>query len=45
MAKRANVLWKKMLAEYVPPPLDPALDEALLEYMTKRKAESPDSNV
>jgi len=45
MAKRANGLWKKLLAEYVPPPMDPAIDEALLEYIAKRKAASPDSNV
>ena len=44
MTKRANTMWKKMLAEYVPPPMDPAIDEALLDYMAKRKAESPDSN-
>ena len=29
MAQRANGLWKKQLAEYVAPPLDPAVDEAL----------------
>jgi trimethylamine--corrinoid protein Co-methyltransferase len=45
MTKRANALWKKQLAEYVPPPMDPAIDEALLDYMTRRKAASPDSNV
>jgi trimethylamine--corrinoid protein Co-methyltransferase len=45
MTKRANALWKKQLAEYVAPPMDPAIDEALLEYMAKRKAASPDSNV
>jgi trimethylamine--corrinoid protein Co-methyltransferase len=45
MAKRANVLWKKQLAEYQPPPLDPAIDEALLDYMNRRKASFPDSNV
>ncbi len=45
MAKRANALWKKMLAEYVEPPMDPAIDEALLDYMARRKAEAPDSNV
>ena len=33
MAKRANASWKKQLAEYVAPPLDPAIDEALLDYM------------
>jgi trimethylamine--corrinoid protein Co-methyltransferase len=45
LSKRANVMWKKMLSEYVPPPMDPAIDEALLEYIAKRKAASPDSNV
>ncbi|MES9903009.1 MAG: trimethylamine methyltransferase family protein [Sedimenticola sp.] len=45
MAQRANVRWKKLLAEYQPPPLDPATDEALLEYINRRKAEFPDSNV
>jgi trimethylamine---corrinoid protein Co-methyltransferase len=38
-------MWKKQLEEYVLPPMDPAIDEALLEYIAKRKAESPDSNV
>ena len=45
MAKRANALWKKQLAEYVEPPMDPAIDEALLDYIARRKAEAPDSNV
>jgi trimethylamine--corrinoid protein Co-methyltransferase len=45
MTKRANAMWKKLLAEYVPPPMDPAIDEALLDYIAKRKAASPDSNV
>ena len=45
MTKRANAMWKKQLAEYVPPAMDPAVDEALLEYIAKRKAASPDSNV
>src|SRR5277367_1706799 len=44
MTRRANVMWKKMLAEYVPPPMDPAIDEALLDYIARRKAETPDSN-
>jgi trimethylamine--corrinoid protein Co-methyltransferase len=43
--QRANALWKKQLAEYEAPPLDPAVDEALLEYIRKRKASFPDSNV
>ncbi len=45
MTKRANTLWKKQLAEYVAPPMDPAIDEALLDYMARRKAAFPDSNV
>ena len=45
MAQRANALWKKQLAEYEAPPLDPAIDEALLDYMGRRKASFPDSNV
>ncbi len=45
MASRANALWKKMLREYEAPPLDPAVDEALLDYIARRKAAVPDSNV
>jgi trimethylamine--corrinoid protein Co-methyltransferase len=45
MAQRANAMWKKQLAEYEAPPLDPAIDEALLEFINQRKAASPDSNV
>jgi trimethylamine--corrinoid protein Co-methyltransferase len=45
MAQRANKLWKKQLAEYEAPQLDPAADEALLDYMNRRKASFPDSNV
>jgi trimethylamine--corrinoid protein Co-methyltransferase len=45
MAKRANAFWKKQLAQYEPPPLDAAVDEALLDYMNRRKASFPDSNV
>ena len=44
MAQRANALWKKQLAEYEAPPLDPAIDEALLDFMQRRKASFPDSN-
>jgi trimethylamine--corrinoid protein Co-methyltransferase len=45
MAQRANAVWKKMLREYEPPPIDPAVDEALLDFMARRKASFPDSNV
>ena len=36
-ARRANVIWKKLLASYEPPPIDPGVDEALREYVVKRK--------
>jgi trimethylamine---corrinoid protein Co-methyltransferase len=45
MNKRANALWQKQLAEYEAPPLDPAVDEALLDYMNRRKTSFADSNV
>lgn len=41
-AQRANGIWKTMLADYQPPPIDPAIDEALVEFITRRKAQSPD---
>jgi trimethylamine--corrinoid protein Co-methyltransferase len=34
-----------MLAEYEAPPIDPGIDEALLEFIAKRKAAFPDSDV
>ncbi len=37
IATRANSVWKQVLAEYEQPPLDPAIDEALVEYVDKRK--------
>ena len=42
--QRANVIWKRLLEEYQPPDLDPAIDEALLEFMEKKKASMPDMN-
>lgn len=44
-ATRANTKWKKMLADYVPPPLDPAIDEALLKFIEERKGSFEDSNI
>ena len=35
---RANQIWKQLLAAHQDPPLDPAIDEALTAYVTKRKA-------
>jgi trimethylamine--corrinoid protein Co-methyltransferase len=44
-AQRANAIWKRMLAEYEAPPIDPGVDEALHEFIAKRKASMPDSEV
>jgi trimethylamine--corrinoid protein Co-methyltransferase len=41
-ATRANAIWKKRLAAYEPPALDPAIDAELTEYVTRRKIELPD---
>jgi trimethylamine--corrinoid protein Co-methyltransferase len=35
---RANRIWKQLLTDYQQPPLDPAIDEELTEYVAKRKA-------
>ncbi len=43
MAQRANRQWKKMLADYEQPALDPGVDEALQEFMARRKAAMPDA--
>lgn len=43
-AQRANKIWKRLLRDYEAPPLDPAIDEALLEYIAKRNASVPDQN-
>jgi trimethylamine--corrinoid protein Co-methyltransferase len=40
---RANALWKKWLAEYEAPALDPAVDEALLDFIARKKASMPDA--
>ncbi|MCC2688763.1 MAG: trimethylamine methyltransferase [Rhizobiaceae bacterium] len=42
-AQRANRSWKKALAEYQAPPLDPAIDEALKDFMARRKASMDDA--
>ncbi len=43
-AQRANAAWKKMLNDYQAPELDPAIDDALIDYMTRRKAEFADKD-
>jgi len=36
-AMRANAIWKQLLIDYEEPPLDPAIDEALVDYVNRRK--------
>ncbi|MFM7067195.1 MAG: trimethylamine methyltransferase family protein, partial [Gammaproteobacteria bacterium] len=42
--QRANALWKKQLAEYQAPAIDPAIDEALLDFIRRKKDSMPDAN-
>ena len=42
--QRANALFKSKLESYTPPPIDPAVDDALLDYMRVRKDTFPDAN-
>ncbi len=42
-ATRANRRWKTTLAEYEAPPLDEATDEALQDFMARRKAAAADA--
>jgi trimethylamine--corrinoid protein Co-methyltransferase len=44
-AQRANKIWKRMLQEYEPPEIDPAIDEAVQDFIARKKAAVPDSNV
>ncbi len=37
ISARANTIWKQLLLEYEQPELDPAIDDALVEYVDKRK--------
>jgi trimethylamine--corrinoid protein Co-methyltransferase len=41
--QRANAVYKKWLADYEPPPIDPGVDEALREFVAKKKASMPDA--
>ena len=41
-AQRANGLWKKMLNEYQAPAIDVAVDEALIDFMARRKSSFAD---
>jgi trimethylamine---corrinoid protein Co-methyltransferase len=44
-AVRANERWKRSLREYEEPPLDAGVHEALVEWLDRRKASFPDSDV
>ena len=40
--QRASERCKRLIAEYQQPKLDPAVDEELREFVSRRKAERPD---
>lgn len=42
-AIRANKAWKKTLADYEAPPIDEAVDEALQDFVARRKASMDDA--
>ena len=42
-SQRANKIWKRMLAEYEAPAIDPGTDEALRDYIDRKKASMPDA--
>jgi trimethylamine--corrinoid protein Co-methyltransferase len=41
--QRATEMAQRKLAQYEPPPIDPAIDEALQAFIARRKAELPDA--
>lgn len=43
MERRAYERWNRLLAEYEAPPIDPAVDEELRDYVSRRKSELPDA--
>jgi trimethylamine--corrinoid protein Co-methyltransferase len=40
---RANARWKELLAGYEQPPLDVAKDEAIREYIERKRSSMPDA--
>lgn len=38
-AERAHQIWQELLAEYEPPPLDPAIKEEMTDYCARREEE------
>lgn len=43
--KRANLIWKELLQQYEAPPLDPAIAEALDDYVARRERELVGKNL
>jgi trimethylamine--corrinoid protein Co-methyltransferase len=43
-AQRANKIWKRLLRDYEAPALDPAIADALADYVARRKASLPVQN-
>jgi trimethylamine--corrinoid protein Co-methyltransferase len=43
--RRASILWKEVLARYEPPPLDPAIAEAVEDYTARRSRELQGQNL
>lgn len=44
-ARRATLIWKEMLAAYEPPPTDPALLQALRDFVAARERERQTQNL
>jgi len=44
-ARRANAIWKDLLAQYEPPPLDPAIREAVHDFVARRERELEGKNL
>ena len=42
MQQRAFERWNSLLAEYQAPPLDPAIDEQLIDFIARRKRAAKD---
>ncbi len=43
--QRAHAIYQELLAQYEPPPLDPAIKEALQDYMAQRERELEGKNL
>ena len=43
VAERANAKWKRMLADYEPPPLDEARLDALADFVADKKDSMADA--